>query len=111
MITTGLMLAVPLSLFYGMSEEMVANFGGVTEGLWQKMHGLLDHGPAMGGGIGLGLIILFAFVVAADPNIFACAVLRASLTVKSMSARRNRASGAALTGASTPSAMAPSASW
>ena len=64
-ITTGLMLAVPLSLFYGMSEEMVANFGGVTEGLWQKMHGLLDHGPAMGPGIGLGLIILFAFAAAA----------------------------------------------
>ncbi|WP_321448716.1 efflux RND transporter permease subunit [uncultured Cohaesibacter sp.] len=43
-ITIGLILLLPMVLFYGLSPEMVGKFGGATQSLWQWLHGLFAEG-------------------------------------------------------------------
>ncbi|WP_319411532.1 efflux RND transporter permease subunit [uncultured Cohaesibacter sp.] len=43
-ILVGLILLLPLVLFYGLSPEMAAKFGGVTQWLWSWLHGFFAVG-------------------------------------------------------------------
>nr|WP_319483519.1 efflux RND transporter permease subunit [uncultured Cohaesibacter sp.] len=46
-IMVGLIILLPLVLFYGLSPQLVAKFGGSTEWLWQALHGLFADGSIM----------------------------------------------------------------
>ncbi|WP_316858797.1 efflux RND transporter permease subunit [uncultured Cohaesibacter sp.] len=45
-IGVGLVIALPLILFYSLSEDLVAKFAGATEVIWRALHDWLDEGGA-----------------------------------------------------------------
>ena len=58
-IIVGLILLLPMVLFYGLSPEMADKFGGATLWLWQWLHGLFAEGSKAA----LGLFIVIASVL------------------------------------------------